>query len=58
MKLRQHLAGFEVADDRPAVAEPGALPYAEDLLSQDPLMQAHRRNVRRRMSRDATQRRN
>lgn len=59
MKLRMQLAGFEVDQAAPATAvEPSGLPYAEDLLSADPLMQAHRRNMQRRMNQDAARRRN
>ena len=59
MKLRMRLAGFEVADEPgPVVVESGGLPFAEDLLADDPLMQAHRRNMARRMNQDAARRRN
>lgn len=59
MKLRMRLAGIEPNDVLAAAEpEPGDLPFAEDLLAQDPLMQAHRRNMQRRMSQDAAKRRN
>lgn len=56
MKLRMRLAGFEFPDEQQQIesGEMGGLPFAEDLLAGDPLMQAHRRRMRQ----DATRRRN
>ena len=59
MKLRMRLAGFDVPDTVVQQGpEPDGLPFAEDLLAADPLIQAHRRNVARRMNQDAARRRN